>query len=91
MYISYTKTWHILINSHRTYCTLNLKQNYAETLLQKIKSPRKLFSLILKPNHMLYKHDTENLALIPIVGKSGFTSHTKHTAETTQIYFIHER
>ena len=26
----------------------------------------------------------ENLALIPIVGKSDFVSHTKHTAETTK-------
>ena len=32
---------------------------------------------------MLYKHDIEDLALIPIVGKNSFASHTKHTAEAT--------
>ena len=31
----------------------------------------------------------ENLALIPIVGKSGFVSHTKHTAEATNIDLFH--
>ena len=38
---STTNISHILI-------TAVPKQNYAETLLQKIKSPRKLFSLIFK-------------------------------------------
>jgi len=33
---------------------------------------------------MLYNHDIENLALIPNVGKIGFASHTKLTAEATQ-------
>ena len=28
---------------------------------------------------MLFKHDIENLALIQIVKKSSFASHTKHT------------
>ena len=58
-------------------------------LLQKIKTPRKLCSLILKLNHMLDKYDIENLALIPIVGKSGFASYTKHTAETTNTDLLH--
>ena len=58
-------------------------------LLQKIKTRRKLFSLILKLNHMLDKYDIENLALIPIVGKSGFASHTKHTAEVTNTDLLH--
>ena len=51
--------------------TVILKQNYAETLLQKIKSPRKRFSLILKFNHMLYKHDIEDRS-DTIVGKFWF-------------------
>ena len=38
---------------------------------------------------MLYKHDIENLALIPIVGKSGFAFHTKHTAEATITDLVH--
>ena len=58
-------------------------------LLQKIKTPRKLFSLILKLNHMLDKHDIENLALIPIVGKYSFASHTKHTTEATIMDLLH--
>ena len=58
-------------------------------LLQKIKTRRKLFSLILKLNNMLDKYDIENLALIPIVGKSGFASHTKHTAEVTNTDLLH--
>ena len=35
-----------------------------------------------KLNHMLYKfkYDIMNLALIPIVGKTSFASHTKLTA-----------
>ena len=33
----------------------------------------------------------ENLALIQIVGKSSFVSHTQHKAEATKkIYFIHD-
>ena len=47
-------------NISRILITAVPKQNYAETLSQKIKSPRKLFSLILKLNHMLYKHDIED-------------------------------
>ena len=41
---------------------------------------------------MLFKHDIENLALIPIAGKFGFVSHTKHTQRKQQpwIYFIHD-
>ena len=31
----------------------------------------------------------ENLVLIPIVGKSGFVSHTKHTAEVTNMNLFH--
>ena len=31
----------------------------------------------------------ENLALIPIVGKSSFVSHTKHTAEATNMDLFH--
>ena len=31
----------------------------------------------------------ENLALIPIVGKSGFVSHTKHIAEATNMDLFH--
>ena len=58
-------------------------------LLQKIKTPRKLFSLILKLNHMLDKYDIENLALIPIVGNFGFASHTKHIAEVTNTDLLH--
>ena len=38
---------------------------------------------------MLYKHDIENLALIPIVGKSGFSSHTKHTAKAINTDLLH--
>ena len=38
---------------------------------------------------MLYKHDIENLALIPIVEKSGFASHTKHTVEATNMNLLH--
>ena len=38
---------------------------------------------------MLDKHDIENLALIPIVGKFGFASHTKHTAEATNTDLLH--
>ena len=38
---------------------------------------------------MLYKHDMKNLALIPIVGESGFVSHTKHTAEATNMDQFH--
>ena len=37
---------------------------------------------------MLYKHDIED-ALIPIVGKSGFASHTKHTAKVTNTDKLH--
>ena len=33
--------------------------------------------------HVIQTWD-ENLALLPIVGKSGFVSHTKHTAEATK-------
>ena len=33
---------------------------------------------------MLYKNDIMNLALIPIVEKIGFASHTKPTAEAIQ-------
>ena len=38
---------------------------------------------------MLDKLDIENLALIPIVGKFGFASHTKHTAEATNTDLLH--
>ena len=38
---------------------------------------------------MLYNHDIENLALIPIVGKSDFVSHTKHTAKSTITDLLH--
>ena len=31
----------------------------------------------------------ENLTLIPIVGKSGFVSHTKHIAEVTNMDLFH--
>ena len=31
----------------------------------------------------------ENLALIPIEGKSGFVSHTKHTVEATNMDLFH--
>ena len=31
----------------------------------------------------------ENLAMIPIVGKSGYVSHTKHTAKATNIDLLH--
>ena len=55
---------HTLINKNQYISHIIItavpKQNYAETLLQKIKSSRKLLSLILKLNHMLYKHDIED-------------------------------
>ena len=38
---------------------------------------------------MLYNQDIENLALIPIVEKSGFVSHTKHTAEAKNMDLFH--
>ena len=61
-------------------------------LLQNFETPRKRLSLILKLNHMLYKHDIEDRSDI-IVGKSSFAFHTKHTQlkQQSQIYFIHER
>ena len=56
---------------------------------RKIEHQENSFSLILKLNHMLYKHDIENLALVPFVGKSGFVSHTKHTVEATNTDLLH--
>ena len=52
---------------------------------------RKRFSLILKLNHMLYNYTSMILktALIPIVGKSGFASHPKHTAKATNMDLLH--
>ena len=38
---------------------------------------------------MLYKRDIMNVALIPIVRKSGFASHTKHTAKVTNMNLLH--
>ena len=38
---------------------------------------------------MLYKHDIEDLVQIPLDGKSGFVSHTKHTAEATNTDLLH--
>ena len=40
---------------------------------------------------MLDKHDIENLALIPIVGKFGFASHTKQIAKVTNTDLLHSR
>ena len=41
-------------------------------------------------SHVIQAWD-ENLALIPMVGKSDFISHTKYIAEATKwIYFIHD-
>ena len=37
---------------------------------------------------MLYKHDIEDRS-DTIVGKSGFTSHTKHTAEAIITNLLH--
>ena len=37
---------------------------------------------------MLYNHDIENLALIPIVEKSGFVSHTKIYSESNKYISI---
>ena len=51
---------------------------------QKFKSPRKLLSLILKSQSHVIQARDENLALIPIVGKFGFISQIKHTAEATK-------
>ena len=56
---------------------------------QKFKSPRKLLSLILKSQSHVIQAWDENLALIPIVGKSSFVSHTKHTAEVTNMDLFH--
>ena len=39
-------------------------------------------------SHVIQAWD-ENLALIPIVGKFGFVSHTKHTAEATNMDLFH--
>ena len=39
-------------------------------------------------SHVIQASD-ENLVLIPIVGKSGFVSHTKHTAEATYMDLFH--
>ena len=39
-------------------------------------------------SHVIQACD-ENLALIPIVGKSGFVSHTEHTAEATNMDLFH--
>ena len=52
-------------------------------------SLRNVFSFILKSYHILYNHDIENLALILIVGKFGFVSHTKHIAEATNMDLFH--
>ena len=40
---------------------------------------------------MLYKYDMKNLALIQIVGKTGFVSHKKHIAEATNMNLFHSR
>ena len=56
---------------------------------QKFKSPRKLLSLILKSQSHVIRAWDENLALIPIVGKSGFVSHSKHTGEATNMDLFH--
>ena len=54
---------YIYIYTHISYIKHGIysqRHNYTETLQQKIKTPRKLFSLILKQNHMLYKRDIED-------------------------------
>ena len=67
------------------------RHNYAKTLLQKIKTPRKLFSLILKPNYMLYKHEIE-VCSNTICWKNWFCiSYKTHSGSNIRIYFIHER
>ena len=68
---STTNISHILI-------TAVPKQKYAETLLQKTRTPITCYTnMILKT------------ALILFVGKSGFVSHTKHTAKATNTDLFH--
>ena len=73
---------------------LSQKSTIKDTIMQKLYC-RKLnhqgnsFSLILKLNHMLYKHDIEDHSDTICWKKSGFVSHTKHTAEATNTDLLH--
>ena len=63
--------------------------NYAETLLQKIKPPRKRFFFNSKTQSHFIQTWYWRPLWYQIVGKFGFASHTKHTAEATNIYLLH--
>ena len=69
----------------------NPKRDYIEQSLQIQEShntKKMIFFDSKTQSHVIQVWD-ENLALIPIVGKSGFVSHTKHIAEATNMDLFH--
>ena len=69
----------------------NPKRDYIEQSLQIQEShntKKMIFFDSKTQSHVIQAWD-ENLALIPIEGKSGFVSHTKHIAEATNIDLFH--
>ena len=69
----------------------NPKRDYIEQSLQIQEShntKKMIFFDSKTQSHVIQGWD-ENLALIPIVGKSGFVSHTKHIAEATNMDLFH--
>ena len=67
----------------------NQRHNYAETLLQKIKSPRKQFFFNSKTQSHVIQTWYWKSGSDTNVGKYGFVSHTKHTAEATNTDLLH--
>ena len=67
-------------------CTQGLWNN---NFMQKFKNTKITVFLNFKTQSHVIQTWYENLALIPIVGKSGFVSHTKHTAKATNMNLFH--
>ena len=67
-------------------CTRGLWNN---NFMQKFENTKITVLLNSKTQSHVIQTWYENLALIPIVGKSGFVSHTKHIAEATNMDLFH--
>ena len=67
------------------------KTLYKKKLLQNFETPRKWFSLILKLNHMLYKHDIKVCSDTNCWKNWFCITYKTHSESNTRIYFIHER
>ena len=69
----------------------NPKHDYNEQSLQIQEShnTKKMIFFDSKTQSQVIQAWDENLALIPIVGKSDFVSHTKHKAEVTNMDLFH--